>query len=153
MILLSSKDITIYPKLWKFTPYNYNNLIKFRFGDINNIMQTQDKQKLYLLITREKAISKLNLNYWNYKYSEEFYLFMKEKEAISFFDLEYWNYRINYGINKKLFNNNFGKSFYNSVVLSQHSEFFTEKLKNFFSKNLLKFSKERRTLIVKKFKE
>ena len=91
MALLSPRDIKIYPKLWKYTPYSYNNLIKFRFGDINNIMQTQDKQKLYLLISKEKAISKLNLNYWNYKYSEEFYLFMKEKEAISFFDLDHKN--------------------------------------------------------------
>ena len=113
--------------------------------------KNNDKNNLTILKMLKLDINDNIIKY--YKYSEEFYLFMKEKEAISFFDLEYWNYRVNYGINKKLFNNNFGKSFYNSVVLSEHNEIFTKKLKNFFSKNLLKFSKERRTLIAKGFKE
>ena len=84
---------------------------------------------------------------------KELYILIKEKEAISSHDLDYWNYRINYGINNKLFNNDFGRSFYNAIVLSKNNKVFARKLKKFFSTNLFKFSKERRILIIKKFKE
>ena len=115
--------------MWKFTPYNYKSLPTFQFGNNKNILPIGKikTKKLFTVLTRE--------------------------ETISSFDLDYWNYRINYGINNKLFNNDFGNNFYNAIVLSKNNKVFTRKLKRFFSTNLLKFSKERRILIVKKFKE
>ena len=141
--------------MWKFTPYNYKSLPTFQFGNTKNILPIGKikTKKLYTVLTREETISSIDLDYWNYRNSKELYTLIKEKEAISSFDLEYWNYRINYGINNKLFNNDFGRSFYNAIVLSKNNKAFTRKLKKFFSTNLLKFSKERRILIIKKFKE
>ena len=141
--------------MWKFTPYNYKSLPTFQFGNNKNILPIGKikTKKLYTALTREEAISSIDLDYWNYRNSKELYTLIKEKEAISSFDLEYWNYRINYGINNKLFNNDFGNNFYNAIVLSNNNKVFTRKLKRFFSTNLLKFSKERRILIIKKFKE
>ena len=127
-------------------PWNYNNQ---SYAGLSKIKTT----KIYTTLTRDEAISYLDLDYWNYRNSKELYTLIKEKEAISSFDLEYWNYRINYGINNKLFNNDFGNNFYNAIVLSKNNKVFTRKLKKFFSTNLLKFSKERRILIIKKFKE
>ena len=141
--------------MWKFTPYNYKSLPTFQFGNNKNILPIGKIKttKIYTELTREEAISSIDLDYWNYRNSKELYTLIKEKEAISSFDLEYWNYRINYGINNKLFNNDFGNNFYNAIVLSKNNTVFTRKLKRFFSTNLLKFSKERRILIIKKFKE
>ena len=141
--------------MWKFTPYNYKSLPTFQFGSNKNILPIRKikTKKLYTVLTREETISSIDLDYWNYRNSKELYTLIKEKEAISSFDLEYWNYRINYGINNKLFNNDFGNNFYNAIVLSKNNKVFTRKLKRFFSTNLLKFSKERRILIIKKFKE
>ena len=141
--------------MWKFTPYNYKSLPTFQFGNNKNILPIGKIKitKIYTELTREEAISSIDLDYWNYRNSKELYTLIKEKEAISSFDLEYWNYRINYGINNKLFNNDFGNNFYNAIVLSKNNKVFTRKLKRFFSTNLLKFSKERRILIIKKFKE
>ena len=141
--------------MWKFTPYNYKSLPTFQFGNNKNILPIGKlkTKKLYTALTREETISSIDLDYWNYRNSKELYTLIKEKEAISSFDLDYWNYRINYGINNKLFNNDFGSSFYNAIVLSKNNKVFTRKLKRFFSTNLLKFSKERRILIIKKFKE
>jgi len=85
--------------------------------------------------------------------TKKLYTVLTREEVISSIDLDYWNYRINYGINNKLFNNDFGNNFYNAIVLSKNNKVFTRKLKRFFSTNLLKFSKEKRILIIKKFKE
>ena len=141
--------------MWKFTPYNYKSLPTFQFGNNKNILPIGKIKttKIYTELTREEAISSIDLDYWNYRNSKELYILIKEKEAISSHDLDYWNYRINYGINNKLFNNDFGRSFYNAVVLSKNNKDFARKLKKFFSTNLFKFSKERRILIIKKFKE
>ena len=117
------------------------------------VIKEAKTKKIYTTLTRDEAISYLDLDYWNYRNSKELYTLIKEKEAISSFDLEYWNYRINYGINNKLFNNDFGNNFYNAIVLSKNNKVFTRKLKRFFSTNLFKFSKEKRILIIKKFKE
>ena len=141
--------------MWKFTPYNYKSLPTFQFGNNKNILPIGKIKttKIYTELTREEAISSIDLDYWNYRNSKELYILIKEKEAISSHDLDYWNYRINYGINNKLFNNDFGRSFYNAIVLSKNNKVFARKLKKFFSTNLFKFSKERRILIIKKFKE
>ena len=141
--------------MWKFTPYNYKSLPTFQFGNNKNILPIGKIKttKIYTELTREEAISSIDLDYWNYRNSKELYILIKEKEAISSHDLDYWNYRINYGINNKLFNNDFGNNFYNAIVLSKNNKVFARKLKKFFSTNLFKFSKERRILIIKKFKE
>tara|TARA_B100000949_G_C14203905_1_gene417221 strand:- start:69 stop:611 length:543 start_codon:yes stop_codon:yes gene_type:complete len=155
IVLFSPINTKFYYKAWKFTPYNYKSLPTFQFGSNKNILPIGKikTKKLYTVLTREETISSIDLDYWNYRNSKELYTLIKEKEAISSFDLEYWNYRINYGINNKLFNNDFGNNFYNAIVLSKNNKVFTRKLKRFFSTNLLKFSKERRILIIKKFKE
>ena len=67
--------------MWKFTPYNYKSLPTFQFGKNKNILPIGKIKttKIYTELTREEAISSIDLDYWNYRNSKELYILIKEK--------------------------------------------------------------------------
>lgn len=142
-LLGKNSEITLV-KLLKISPYKFSEVDKRyqkHFSYISQLARKNSKSiTLPLDLTKNKNL--LNMKIWNYRNSKIFYDISKDREKYSYLDINYWNYLINYMINNRIFNRDFNNSFLNAVYLSKNNKTLLAKYKNFYFKNLTKFSKE-----------
>ena len=111
-------------KSWNYSPYNYSELFKKTAG-----------------------YSKKQLKIKNY-ISERLFNLMTATENKSALDYYYWNNKVLYLISNKEFSGDFEKNFQNSVILSKNNLNLKKSLKLFYLRNIPRFNKETRDIVM-----
>ena len=124
--LLYFPVINIQNFLWKWTPYNYKQILYYpnNFRELSLLNKTN---RLLILSFLNKNIHKdyLDIDFWDYKQIIE----SIDQDNIK--ELE--------------------KSFYKAFILSKNNPNFNQELREYFIKNYSKFSNEYRNKILKNF--
>ena len=126
MTILYSPEINIKNFLWKWTPYNYKQILYYP----NNIRELSLLNKTNRLL----IISFLNKN--TYK---------------DYLDVDFWDYK---KIIESIDRDNIKdleKSFYKAFILSKNNPLINLELREYFIKNYSKFSNEYKNKILKNF--
>jgi hypothetical protein len=112
--------------LWKWTPYNYKQMLYYP-NNLKELSLLNKTNRLLILSFLNKNVYKdyLDINFWNYKQIIE----SIDRDNIK--ELE--------------------KSFYKAFILSQNNQRINLQLRNYFIKNYSKFSNEYKNKILKKF--
>ena len=113
-------------KSWNYSPYKYSELFKGSIG-----------------------YSKKNLQIKN-PISQKIYYLMNATENKSALDYYYWNNKLLYLTVNKQYSGDFERNFQNAVVLSKNNSDIELALRLFYLKNIPRFSKETRELIISK---
>jgi len=113
-------------KSWNFSPYKYSELFKGSFGYSKKYLQIKDpiSQKIHYL--------------------------MNATENKSALDYYYWNNKLLYLISNKIYSGDFQRNFQNAVVLSRNNQDIKLALRLFFLRNIPRFSKETKELVISK---
>ena len=126
MTILYSPEINIKNFLWKWTPYNYKQILYYPnyFGQLSLLNK---EKRLIILDFLNKNINKdyLDINFWSYKRIIE----SIDRDNIT--KLE--------------------KSFYKAFILSKNNANINLELREYFIKNYSKFSNEYKNKILKNF--
>ena len=112
--------------LWKWTPYNYNQIMSYP-NNFDQLSLLNKKNRLIIL-------NFLNKNIYN-----------------DYLDIDFWNYK---QIIESIDRDNIiehEKSFYKAFVLSKNNQKINLKLRKYFIKNYSKFSNEYKNKILKNF--
>ena len=118
--------INIKSFLWKWTPYNYNQIMSYP-NNFDQLSLLNKKNRLIIL-------NFLNKNIYN-----------------DYLDIDFWNYK---QIIESIDRDNIierEKSFYKAFVLSKNNQKINLKLRKYFIKNYSKFSDEYKNKILKNF--
>ena len=113
-------------KSWNYSPYKYSEIFKKPHGYSKKHLRTKDpvSQKIYYL--------------------------MKATEYKSALDYYYWNNKLLYLTTKKLYSGDFERNFQNVVILSKNNSDIKKALKLFYLRNIPRFSKETKELVISK---
>tara|TARA_B110000037_G_scaffold180960_1_gene207863 strand:+ start:538 stop:993 length:456 start_codon:yes stop_codon:yes gene_type:complete len=112
--------------LWKWTPYNYKQILYYP-NNLREISLLNKKNRLLM-------VSYLNQNIYK-----------------DYLDLDFWDYKqIIESIDRDNINE-LEKSFYKAFILSKNNSKINLKLRSYFIKNYSKFSNEYRNKIIKNF--
>ena len=113
-------------KSWNYSPYKYSELFKKSGGYLKNHLQVNDaiSQKLYQLMTATENKSALDYYYWNNKFL--------------------------YLTANKQYSGDFERNFQNAVVLSGNNSDIKLALRLFYLRNIPRFSKETKELVILK---
>ena len=113
-------------KSWNYSPYKYSELFKKSGGYLKEHLQVNDSlsQKLYQL--------------------------MNATENKSALDYYYWNNKLLYLTTNQLYSGDFERNFQNAVVLSKNNSDIHLALKLFYLRNIPRFSKEIKQLVISK---
>ena len=112
--------------LWKWTPYNYNQIMSYP-NNFDQLSLLNKKNRLIIL-------NFLNKNIYN-----------------DYLDIDFWDYK---QIIESIDRDNIierEKSFYKAFVLSKNNQKINLKLRKYFIKNYSKFSNEYKNKILKNF--
>ena len=108
---------------WKFTPYDYNFLLKFPNNyEQMSVLNEFDRDEISSLLAKNDNRNFLNINFWNKR------LFIDD-----------------YSKDK---NNNFEKSFINLFFLTKNNENKNFELKKYFVLNFNYFSEKNKKIII-----
>ena len=124
--LLYFPAINIQNFLWKWTPYNYKQILYYP-NNLRELSLLNKTNRLLILSFLNKNIHKdyLDIDFWDYKQIIE----SIDQDNIK--ELE--------------------KSFYKAFILSKNNPNFNQELREYFIKNYSKFSDEYKNKIVKNF--
>ena len=108
---------------WKFTPYDYNFLLKFPNNyEQKSLLNEFERDEISSLLAKNNNRNLLNINFWNKRlYIDDF---------------------------SKIKNNNFEKSFLNLFFLTKNNENKNFELKKYFVLNYDYFSEKNKKIIL-----
>lgn len=118
--------ISIKKSFWKFTPYNYKQILYFPNNMINLSLLNEDNRNLTIdLLNKNKNKNYLDIDFWNYKQ------ILESIDRKNIKELEI--------------------SFYKAFILSKNNKKINQELRNYFIKNYTKFSNQYKNKILKNF--
>ena len=112
--------------LWKYTPYDYKNIIKFP-SNYNN-----------LSLLNERNIEKIKFA-------------LDQNLGKNFLDIDYWNYKLFIENLIKEKNNSFESTFVNLFLLTKNNKDKNYDLKKYFLSNYNFFTEENKSIIFKNY--